>query len=215
MYRYPERKHLLSDPTAPLVRPPPTHGLSRRCVEALSGVFRTHDVDGDGVLTDADVASVQRRSFRVPLAPGELDGLKAVCANGLDGGVVDGSGWKRRERVDAERVPVRARVVRAAGVGRRPTWTVLRAHGYDDDLEPIEADDEAEEGTAEGEAVRSVEGIAAGARGFECPVRGFEEGGRRGLPRRGRGARWRRAPRVADDERKGRGSLLFVLEFGY
>ena len=28
-----------------------------------------------------------------------------------------GSGWKRRERVDAERVPVRARVVRAAGSG--------------------------------------------------------------------------------------------------
>jgi hypothetical protein len=47
---------------------------------------------------------------------------------------------------------------------------VLRAHGYDDDLEPIEADDEAEEGTAEGEAVRSViEGIAAGRVDLNVP----------------------------------------------
>ena len=145
-----------------------THGLSRRCVEALSGVFRTHDVDGDGVLTDADVASVQRRSFRVPLAPGELDGLKAVCANGLDGGVVTdldgngGSGLTLSGFLYAHGLFVRR--------GRaETTWTVLRAHGYDDDLEPIEADDEAEEGTAEGEAVRSVEGIAAGRVDLNVP----------------------------------------------
>jgi Ras family protein T1 len=142
-----------------------THGLqwySRRCVEALSGVFATHDVDGDGVLTDADVARVQRQSFRVPLAPGELDGLKAVCANGLDGGVIadldgnGGSGLTLSGFLYAHGLFVRR--------GRaETTWTVLRAHGYDDDLEPTEADDEAErEETAEGEAGRSVEGIAAG-----------------------------------------------------
>ena len=145
-----------------------THGLSRRCVEALSGVFRTHDVDGDGVLTDADVASVQRQSFRVPLAPGELGGLKAVCANGLDGGVVTdldgngGSGLTLSGFLYAHGLFVRR--------GRaETTWTVLRAHGYDDDLEPIEADDEAEEGTAEGEAVRSIEGIAAGRVDLNVP----------------------------------------------
>ena len=145
-----------------------THGLSRRCVEALSGVFRTHDVDEDGVLTDADIASVQRQSFRVPLAPGELDGLKAVCANGLDGGVIadldgnGGSGLTLSGFLYAHGLFVRR--------GRaETTWTVLRAHGYDDDLEPIEADDEAEEGTAEGEAVRSVEGIAAGRVDLNVP----------------------------------------------
>ena len=145
-----------------------THGLSRRCVEALSGVFRTHDVDEDGVLTDADVASVQRQSFRVPLAPGELGGLKAVCANGLDGGVVTdldgngGSGLTLSGFLYAHGLFVRR--------GRaETTWTVLRAHGYDDDLEPTEADDEAEEGTAGGEAGGAVEGIATGRVDLNVP----------------------------------------------
>jgi len=132
-------------------------------------VFRTHDVDGDGVLTDADIASVQRQSFRVPLAPGELDGLKAVCANGLDGGVIadldgnGGSGLTLSGFLYAHGLFVRR--------GRaETTWTVLRAHGYDDDLEPTEADDEAErEETAEGEAGRSVEGIAAGRVDLNVP----------------------------------------------
>ena len=82
-------------------------------------------------------------------APGELDGLWRTCADATNGaGVV---------ALDGDRTGLTPRgFLYAHGLfvakGRaETTWTLLRAHGYDDDLEPM-VDDDDDDGDGEGEA---------------------------------------------------------------
>ena len=152
-------------PVAPLLRTQPSSRdpssspgaaeLSARCTRALADVFHAHDVDGDGALADVDLVRMQRRAFGVAPAPGELDGLKRTCADATNGaGVVtldgDHTGLTLRGFLYAHGLFV--------AKGRaETTWTLLRAHGYDDDLEPIVDDGEAgedgeEAGDGDGEA---------------------------------------------------------------
>ena len=49
-------------------------------------MFHAHDVDGDVALADVDLVRMQRRAFGVAPAPGELDGLKRTCADGVTNG---------------------------------------------------------------------------------------------------------------------------------
>ena len=77
-------------------------------------------------------------AFGVAPAPGELDGLKRTCADGVTNGAgvvaLDGdhTGLTLRGFLYAHGLFV--------AKGRaETTWTLLRAHGYDDDLEPIVA----------------------------------------------------------------------------
>ena len=147
-------------PVAPLVRtrgssssPGAPAELSARCTRALVDVFRAHDVDGDGALSDVDVARMQRRGFGVAPAPGELDGLWRTCADATNGaGVIT---------LDGDRTGLTPRgFLYAHGLfvakGRaETTWTLLRAHGYDDDLEPMVDDDDGDgdgDGEGHGEA---------------------------------------------------------------
>ena len=123
---------------------------------ALADVFHAHDVDGDVALADVDLVRMQRRAFGVAPAPGELDGLKRTCADGVTNGAgvvaLDGdhTGLTLRGFLYAHGLFV--------AKGRaETTWTLLRAHGYDDDLEPIVDDGEAgedgeEAGDGDGEA---------------------------------------------------------------
>ena len=198
-------------PVAPLVRtrgssssPGAPAELSARCTRALVDVFRAHDVDGDGALSDVDVARMQRRGFGVAPAPGELDGLWRTCADATNGaGVIT---------LDGDRTGLTPRgFLYAHGLfvakGRaETTWTLLRAHGYDDDLEPM-VDDDDDDGRRGGGWGRG------GARGGARVSVQNAGGGRRRVPRRGGGARGRRRVRVPNDGREGRAAAWRVYHF--
>jgi len=158
-------------PAAPLLRAQPSRDpssspgfaaaeLSARCTRALADVFHAHDVDGDGALADVDLARMQRRGFGVAPAPGELDGLKRTCADATNGaGVVT--------LADGDRTGLTLRgFLYAHGLfvakGRaETTWTLLRAHGYDDNLEAFVDDDDDGEGFRE-DGLRPGDGEARG-----------------------------------------------------
>ena len=63
--------------------------LTDKCKKALTRIFKICDVDNDGLLNDAELATFQRRCFNMDLESGTLESLKSVveknCSEGLSG----------------------------------------------------------------------------------------------------------------------------------
>lgn len=99
------------------------------CRRALTRVFRMHDLDHDGLLSDSELNTFQSRAFRVPLAERDLAGWKKVVS----------------KNNPAEEAVVRNGKFTVSGflaifdvfIGQNRLevpWRILRMFGYDDDL---------------------------------------------------------------------------------
>mmetsp|Transcript_41485 Transcript_41485/g.125676 ORF Transcript_41485/g.125676 Transcript_41485/m.125676 type:complete len:931 (-) Transcript_41485:133-2925(-) len=99
------------------------------CRRAFTRVFRMHDLDHDGLLSDSELNTFQSRAFRVPLAERDLAGWKKVVS----------------KNNPAEEAVVRNGKFTVSGflaifdvfIGQNRLevpWRILRMFGYDDDL---------------------------------------------------------------------------------
>lgn len=100
--------------------------LTEACKKALVRIFRTCDIDGDGLLNDMELNSFQSRCFNGPLQPQVLDDVKGVLRKNIDDGISRNSvtlkGFLYLHSLFVQR-------------GRNETtWTVLRKFGYNDGL---------------------------------------------------------------------------------
>ena len=113
-------------PTAPLYSPVEDN-LRPKCLNALQRVFRICDSNADGYLSDDDLKHFQSRCFDTQLESNALQSIKNVirgdCPSGITEDSVSLEGFVFLHKVFIQR-------------GRHETtWTVLRAFGYDDNLD--------------------------------------------------------------------------------
>ncbi|KAF0300777.1 Mitochondrial Rho GTPase [Amphibalanus amphitrite] len=112
-------------PTAPLFNTA-ERDLTEACKAALGRIFKICDMDNDGLLSDTELNTFQRRCFNAPLQPQGLDDVKSIVMKNVRDGVVDDAltldGFLFLHCLFIQR-------------GRHETtWTVLRKFGYGDDL---------------------------------------------------------------------------------
>ncbi|XP_076929712.1 mitochondrial Rho GTPase 1-like [Bidens hawaiensis] len=112
-------------PTAPLFDQE-AQTLKPRCVRALKRIFILCDHDRDGALSDAELNDFQVKCFNAPLQPSEIVGVKRVVQEKLPEGVNENgltlTGFLFLHALFIEK-------------GRlETTWTVLRRHGYNNDI---------------------------------------------------------------------------------
>lgn len=101
--------------------------LTDKCKKALTRVFRICDMDNDGLLSDHELATFQRRCFNMDLEPGTLDSLKSVVQKNCSDGLIDNCGLTLKGFLTLHGLFIQR--------GRHETtWTILRKFGYDDDL---------------------------------------------------------------------------------
>ncbi|KAJ2334745.1 ERMES complex Ca(2+)-binding regulatory GTPase gem1, partial [Coemansia sp. RSA 2673] len=102
------------------------HAMKPKCTEALVRIFRLCDMDGDSILSDAELNEFQRKCFNTPLQQRELEGVKEIVKASRPDGVVDGGlnveGFLYLHLLFIQRGRVET------------TWMVLRRFGYGDDL---------------------------------------------------------------------------------
>ncbi|KAI7831039.1 P-loop containing nucleoside triphosphate hydrolase protein [Kickxella alabastrina] len=102
------------------------HVMKQRCSDALVRIFRLCDMDGDGILNDAELNDFQRKCFNTPLQQRELEGVKEIVKASRPDGVVSGGlnveGFLYLHLLFIQRGRVET------------TWMVLRRFGYGDDL---------------------------------------------------------------------------------
>ncbi|PIA15350.1 mitochondrial Rho GTPase [Coemansia reversa NRRL 1564] len=102
------------------------HVMKPKCTEALSRIFRLCDMDGDGILNDAELNEFQRMCFKTPLQQRELEGVKEIVKASSPDGVSEGGlnllGFLYLHMLFVQRGRVET------------TWMVLRRFGYGDDL---------------------------------------------------------------------------------
>ncbi|KAJ2861921.1 ERMES complex Ca(2+)-binding regulatory GTPase gem1 [Coemansia aciculifera] len=102
------------------------HVMKPKCTEALVRIFRLCDMDGDSILSDAELNEFQRKCFNTPLQQRELEGVKEIVKASRPDGVVDGGlnveGFLYLHLLFIQRGRVET------------TWMVLRRFGYGDDL---------------------------------------------------------------------------------
>ncbi|KAJ2719673.1 ERMES complex Ca(2+)-binding regulatory GTPase gem1 [Coemansia sp. Benny D115] len=102
------------------------HIMKPKCSEALVRIFRLCDMDGDGILNDAELNEFQHKCFNTPLQQRELEGVKEIVKASRPDGVVDGGlnaeGFLYLHLLFIQRGRVET------------TWMVLRRFGYGDDL---------------------------------------------------------------------------------
>ncbi|KAJ1719719.1 ERMES complex Ca(2+)-binding regulatory GTPase gem1 [Coemansia erecta] len=102
------------------------HAMKSKCSEALVRIFRLCDVDGDGILNDAELNEFQRQCFNTPLQNRELEGVKEIVKASRPDGVVEGGlnveGFLYLHLLFIQRGRVET------------TWMVLRRFGYGNDL---------------------------------------------------------------------------------
>lgn len=113
-------------PTAPLYSPA-DENLLPKCLSALRRVFHICDSNADGYISDDDLKLFQSRCFDTQLETGALQSIKDVirgeCPQGITEDGVTLEGFLFLHKVFVQR-------------GRHETtWTVLRAFGYDDNLD--------------------------------------------------------------------------------
>lgn len=113
-------------PTAPLYSPV-EDSLRPKCVSALKRIFWICDGNADGYLSDDDLKHFQCHCFDTQLESNALDSIKNViqgdCPSGITGDGISLEGFLFLHKVFVQR-------------GRHETtWTVLRAFGYDDNLD--------------------------------------------------------------------------------
>lgn len=112
-------------PTAPLFNTS-DRDLTEGCKAALGRIFKICDLDNDGLLSDTELNTFQRRCFNAPLQAQGLDDVKSIVMKNVRDGVVDDAltldGFLFLHCLFIQR-------------GRHETtWTVLRKFGYGDDL---------------------------------------------------------------------------------
>jgi mitochondrial Rho GTPase 1 len=113
-------------PTAPLFDVT-EQKLKPRAAEALKRIFRLVDVNNDGLLSDAELNTFQRKVFSAPLQQTEVEGVKDVVRQGFPDGV------RQNSLTEDGFVYLHSLFVHR---GRLETiWAVLRAFGYDDTVQ--------------------------------------------------------------------------------
>ncbi|KAI7755555.1 hypothetical protein M8C21_014096, partial [Ambrosia artemisiifolia] len=100
--------------------------LKPRCMRALKRIFFLCDHDKDGALNDAELCGLQVKCFNDPLLPSQVIGIKGVVQQTLPEGVNENgitlAGYLFLHTVFFEQG------------SPETTWTILRKHGYGNDI---------------------------------------------------------------------------------
>ncbi|KAH9997968.1 P-loop containing nucleoside triphosphate hydrolase protein [Russula vinacea] len=111
-------------PTAPLYDFK-KQALKPACEEALRRIFKLCDTNKDGVLDNEELNEFQRKCFDAPLQLQELEGIK-VMVRGYNRDAFNENGLTEAGFLLLHTIFIQR--------GRETTWTVLRKHGYAEDL---------------------------------------------------------------------------------
>ncbi|XP_022011237.1 mitochondrial Rho GTPase 1 [Helianthus annuus] len=100
--------------------------LKPRCMRALKRIFIICDHDKDGALSDAELNGLQVKCFNAPLQPSEIVGIKRVVQEKLPACVNENgltlAGFLSLHAIFFE------------NGSPETTWTILRKHGYNNDI---------------------------------------------------------------------------------
>ncbi|KAB7505615.1 Mitochondrial Rho GTPase [Armadillidium nasatum] len=113
-------------PTAPLYVLE-ERDLTDKCKKALIRIYKLCDEDNDGLLSDQELNTFQKRCFNAPLNPQALEELKTVVRRNISEGV-------QKECLTLKGFLFLHRLFIQRG-RHETTWTVLRKFGYDDNLQ--------------------------------------------------------------------------------
>ncbi|KAF8478062.1 P-loop containing nucleoside triphosphate hydrolase protein [Russula ochroleuca] len=116
-------------PTAPLYDFK-KQALKPACEEALRRIFKLCDTNKDGVLDNEELNEFQRKCFDAPLQLQELEGIK-VMVRGYNRDAIRDNGLTEAGFLLLHTIFIQR--------GRETTWTVLRMHGYAEDLRLTES----------------------------------------------------------------------------
>jgi Ras family protein T1 len=116
-------------PTAPLYDFK-KQALKPSCEEALRRIFKLCDTNKDGVLDNEELNEFQRKCFDAPLQLQELEGIK-VMVRGYNRDAIRDNGLTEAGFLLLHTIFIQR--------GRETTWTVLRMHGYAEDLRLTES----------------------------------------------------------------------------
>lgn len=122
--------------------------MTPRCRRAFLRIFRIHDEDRDGLLSNEELNTFQRRAFDVPLVERDLTGWKKVVSRDHDSGeegddalnndVVAGGDGSTSEVIRDGKFTARGFLsIFDVFISRNRLeipWTILRTFGYNDDL---------------------------------------------------------------------------------